>query len=76
MPLTSNIDAKGKRVRLIHGIIALLAGLLLVLLWAVPTGGTWAWLIALALVAAGGFSIFEARAGWCAVRALGFRTPG
>ena len=26
-------------------------------------------------LAGGAFAVFEARAGWCAVRAMGFRTP-
>jgi hypothetical protein len=28
-----------------------------------------------AIVFGGAFTIFEARAGWCVVRAMGFKTP-
>jgi hypothetical protein len=34
-----------------------------------------AWWGALASVAGGSFAIWEARAGWCVVRAMGFKTP-
>lgn len=70
-----NIDAAGKRFRLIAGIVTLLiAGA--VALWSVITGANWlAWVIVAGLSFAGGFSVFEARAGWCAVRAIGFKTP-
>jgi len=71
-----NIDAKGKAVRLIWGLVMLaaaggLAGL--ILLEVVPGG--WVWLGVAGLVLMGGFGIYEARAGWCAVRAMGFKTP-
>jgi DNA gyrase/topoisomerase IV subunit B len=35
--------------------------------------GTWWWLAG-ALAGMGAFVVFEARSGWCAVRAMGFRT--
>lgn len=71
-----NIDAKGKVLRLIYGLILLvLAGLLagLILLEVVAGGWGWAGVVALALF--GGFAVFEARAGWCVMRAMGFKTP-
>ncbi|MEO1236553.1 MAG: hypothetical protein AAFX76_07175 [Planctomycetota bacterium] len=70
-----NIDARGKAIRLIGGLAHLgLAGLL-VLLWALGVlGGLWLW-VALAAALGGGFMVFEARAGWCAVRAMGLKTP-
>jgi len=34
----------------------------------------WQWGLGVLLIAGGGFQIFEALAGWCAVRAMGFRT--
>ena len=77
MALTCNIDARGKAVRLRIGIVLTLVGIMGALgiaLFGLP-GGTGAWLVVVALLTSGGFSIFEARAGWCAVRALGFRTP-
>jgi hypothetical protein len=75
MALSCNIDARGKAARLRIGIVLAVTGIVLVLLWALPSGGAVPWLVSAALLAAGAFSIFEARAGWCAVRALGFKTP-
>jgi uncharacterized membrane protein HdeD (DUF308 family) len=74
MPLTCNIDARGKRARLIYGIIMLLLGIVLVFTLAIPTGSVWMWVIAVACVLFGAFAIFEARAGWCVMRAMGFKT--
>jgi hypothetical protein len=75
MPLTCNIDAKGKFARLICGMLVGLIGILLVIFWAWGSAGAIPWLISLGVLAAGAFMIFEARAGWCVMRALGFRTP-
>lgn len=71
-----NIDARGKAVRLIYGLLmlvgaAVVAGLVL---GQVLVG--WGWWVAVgALAAAGALGVFEARAGWCAVRAMGIKTP-
>ena len=75
MPLQCNIDSKGRAVRLVYGVIVLLAGVAAAAFWAVPTGSAWAWVVAVLLAAAGAFAVFEARAGWCVVRALGIKTP-
>ena len=75
MALHCNIDSRGRAVRLVYGLILLGAGVAMLLLWALPVGSAWAW-VATALVLAGGaFAVFEARAGWCAIRAMGFKTP-
>jgi hypothetical protein len=72
--LAPNIDSKGRRVRLFAGILTMMSGCLLLLGWALPTGHLgWAALASLG-IAAGAFMIFEARASWCVLRALGFRT--
>lgn len=69
-----NIDAKGKAIRLVIGAISLAAGIVLVALW--WRGGHEALLyIGLGAIVGGAFGIFEGAAGWCIVRALGFRTP-
>ncbi|MFN3167456.1 MAG: hypothetical protein ACE37H_10375 [Phycisphaeraceae bacterium] len=70
-----NIDAKGKAVRLIYGLLmlALAAGLALLMLLGVFSAW-WLWLVALGLALMGAFGVFEARAGWCAVRAMGIKT--
>ncbi len=71
-----NIDARGKAVRLVWGIINLVAGAILVgLFFSGVLAGSWAWIVGAAAIAGGAFAVFEARAGWCAVRAMGFKTP-
>ena len=75
MPLSCNINSRGKLARLIYGILMIVLGLLLVALWAWPGGQIWKWIIAVACLIAGGFGVFEARAGWCVVRAMGIKTP-
>jgi hypothetical protein len=74
MALACNIDAVGKAVRLRIGLGLLAVAALVALAWALPFGSRLGWLLGGALALGGGFSIFEARAGWCVARALGFRT--
>ncbi|MCP3903055.1 MAG: hypothetical protein GY715_05400 [Planctomycetes bacterium] len=70
-----NIDARGRAARLAGGIIALVAGIVLAALRGLDVlPGVWPWIVAAALMAFGAFGIFEARAGWCALRAMGFKT--
>ena len=66
-----NIDARGKAVRLIMGIIFAIAGILIM---ALGGGAAWSVISGLCCLAGGGFMIFEGVAGWCAVRAMGFKT--
>lgn len=75
MPLKCNIDSRGKVARLIWGILLAGLGAVLIWLWAVPTGSVPSWIVSIACIMAGFFAVFEARAGWCAVRAMGFKTP-
>ena len=74
MKLECNIDAKGKAVRLIWGILTLAGGVLVLFLWARPAGGWLAWTVAVVFIVSGVFGIFEARTGWCVVRAMGIKT--
>ena len=70
-----NIDARGKRFRLISGMVCLLIGIVVALLALLHAGPFWPLMgPALGVGIAGAFQIFEARAGWCAIRAMGFRT--
>ena len=70
-----NIDANGKKVRFIGGTISTLIGLVLVgLALGKIIEGVWVWPLAIAVLVSGGFQIFEARAGWCVIRAMGFKT--
>jgi hypothetical protein len=76
MPLTCNIDRTGRRIRLLTGIAVEAAGAIVLLLRAAGVlEGTWPWIVGLSAVVGGSFMIFEGVMGWCAVRALGFRTP-
>ena len=70
-----NIDARGKAVRLAIGGVIALAGALLIALHVFDVlPQAWALLPGIAGVVLGGLAIFEGWAGWCAVRAMGFRT--
>lgn len=76
MALECNIDAAGKAARLLGGIAAVTGGLLLA--GGLATGlidGTFWWMTTGGAIFGGAFAIFEARAGWCVVRAMGIRTP-
>jgi len=76
MALECNIDAKGKAVRLIGGVFSLVAGLVSVVFAATGiVDQQLGWVVSGGLFFGGAFAIFEARAGWCVVRALGFKTP-
>ena len=75
MPLSCNIDARGKLARLIYGLVMMFAGAALIAFWAWSSGEVWRWVISIGCLAAGAFGVFEARAGWCVVRAMGFKTP-
>lgn len=75
MALTCNIDARGKAIRLRSGIALALVGGISTLLWAAPGGGTIAWIVSGTLLASAAVAIFEARAGWCIVRAAGIKLP-
>jgi hypothetical protein len=69
-----NIDGRGRRVRLVVGVVTDMAGTGLLAWWLL--GGA-AWLIwpAVGCMVGGTFGIVEGALGWCAVRAMGFRTP-
>ena len=74
MPLQCNIDARGKRIRLIMGVVEVLLSIALLFAWALPSGSGLAWGLTVALFVFGAFAIFEARAGWCVIRAMGMKT--
>ena len=75
MPLTCNIDSRGKVARLLWGILLLAIGAGLIVFWAWGSGSWIRWGVTAAVIVSGAFMIFEARAGWCAVRAMGIKTP-
>jgi len=57
-----------------YGIVAVVIGMVLLFAWSMPARTALSWGVAIALLVGGGFTIFEARAGWCAMRAMGFKT--
>lgn len=71
-----NIDAKGKAVRMAGGIATVLAGIVVSILTLTqvlePEIG---WFATISMFLGGGFAIFEARKGWCIIRAMGIKTP-
>jgi uncharacterized membrane protein len=74
MALQCNIDGRGKRARLISGIVMLIVALAVAATWAWPERSVVGWGIAVILLLAGAFAIFQSVIGWCAMRALGFKT--
>ena len=78
MALECNIDSKGRAMRLVAGILAILGGAVayfILTLDILPVPESIGTLGVLAMVFGGAFAIFEARAGWCIVRAIGIKTP-
>ena len=75
--LECNLDAKGKAARLVGGISGVAFSLVLavLLLTDVVTHDTIGWYVVAGAFFGGAFAIFEARAGWCVVRAMGIKTP-
>ncbi|MEX0742106.1 MAG: hypothetical protein WD079_04855 [Phycisphaeraceae bacterium] len=75
-PRTCNIDSRGRAVRLVSGILTVLVaiGLAIALLAGYLTSPAW-WALALGALIGGAFQIYEGWAGWCALRAMGIRTP-
>jgi hypothetical protein len=69
-----NIDEKGRRVRRAGGIVCCLAGAALVIVFLAAHHSYAILLVGLALLAAGVFQLYEARKGWCALRAMGVKT--
>jgi uncharacterized membrane protein HdeD (DUF308 family) len=74
MALQCNIDSRGKAARLIWGVLLLIVGVVLLFVLALPSSSVWAWVVTIFCLAGGAFAVFEARAGWCVVRAMGFKT--
>ena len=75
MGLQCNINRRGRIARLVWGVVLLTIGGAILFAWALPSGSVLAWAAVVVCVIGGAFSLFEAWAGWCGVRAMGFRTP-
>ena len=76
MAMECNIDSKGRVVRFITGIFAILSGIVLAILVSqgLLTSESYMFII-IGSILGGAFAMWEARAGWCVVRAIGIRTP-
>jgi hypothetical protein len=73
MKLACNIDQRGRKARLVTGVIVDLCGVAGILTGAF---GNSAGLLSagILLSIAGSFMIFEGARGWCALRAIGIKT--
>lgn len=71
-----NINSRGKAVRLVGGAIVGLIGvaLLAAMVLQALASPVW-WAVGIITLASGLFMIYEGWSGWCALRAMGWRTP-
>ena len=75
MVFECNIDARGKAARLRMGMLGVAGGVLLgltTLTGILPT--TIGYMMTAGSIGGGAFAMWEARMGWCVVRAMGFKT--
>ena len=75
MAFECNIDARGKAHRLRLGLLGVAGGVMLglaTLIGVLPTAI--GYLMTVGAIGGGAFSAWEARMGWCVVRAMGFKT--
>ncbi|MDA1263174.1 MAG: hypothetical protein O3B75_09805 [Planctomycetota bacterium] len=76
MPLTCNIDQRGRNMRIAIGAMIDGAGwILLICKFFGMIAGDWPWFVGTAAVIGGLFMIVEGVLGWCVVRGMGFKTP-
>ncbi len=67
-----NINRRGRRLRFVAGVMTMGAGAVIFAIGPVTAART---SITIVLMLAGGFQLYEAVKGWCALRAMGIRTP-
>lgn len=70
---TCNINQAGQVIRFLLGFVMFVTGLLLFII-AVPGGGLWWRLLQSGMMVGGIFLLYEGAMGWCALRAMGFKT--
>ena len=76
MNMQCNIGAKGRAVRLKLGIAGILGGIAVAIsFFLIQLNWGLVWIIPAGIIFGGAFSVFESWAGWCVIRAMGFRTP-
>ena len=74
MKLACNIDKRGRILRLVGGIVVDGCGVVLIIA-GVLSGVVGLMAGGILLSAGGSFMIFEGARGWCALRAMGIKTP-
>ncbi|HTS17272.1 MAG TPA: hypothetical protein VMP11_06855 [Verrucomicrobiae bacterium] len=74
MKLACNIDQRGRKARMISGGIVSACGLALIITGVIGKSGT-LMAVGVFLDVVGSFMIFEGARGWCALRAMGIKTP-
>ena len=73
--LVPNIDHRGRRARLVSGIVVAVGGAGLIIAGLYYGGGKALLIGGIVVLVAGGFMIFEAANAWCVLRAMGIKTP-
>jgi hypothetical protein len=73
--LACNIDQRGRKARLIGGVLVDLCGVALILASVLSANSSAMIAVGIFLSVAGSFMIFEGARGWCALRVMGIKTP-
>ena len=68
-----NINRGGRVMRIATGLV-LLGDAVMLYMYDLPGAGVWSRVLQAVLALLGAFVLFEGLVGWCAVRALGYRT--
>ena len=74
MKLACNIDQRGRKARLKGGCLVGLCGVALLVTGAISSHWVLV-IVGIFLCITGSFMIFEGARGWCALRAMGIKTP-
>ena len=70
-----NIDQRGRKARMVGGVIVDLCGVALILTSVLSVSSSTMIIVGISLSIIGSFMIFEGARGWCALRAMGIKTP-
>jgi hypothetical protein len=73
--LACNIDRAGRWARGISGAMFLVIATIVLLRGLGVGGAVLRWTVGIVAALLGAFQVFEALAGWCITRAMGFKTP-
>jgi hypothetical protein len=75
MKLACNIDQHGRKARLVGGAAIDLCGVALILTSVLSANSSAMIAVGVFLSVTGSFMILEGARGWCALRAMGIKTP-